>query len=103
MEEKELKKLKEKYDLKEEVLLNVLEIQSKINEQDERKLSFDETISFLIEATKFKDMQTWIFGRTLNGEIVSLNNSLTKLFELKTNEDIINSYELNNNKIKIKK
>ena len=46
MEEKELKKLKQKYSLKEEVLLNVLEIQSKINEKKE--LSFDELISFLV-------------------------------------------------------
>jgi len=102
MEEKELKKLKQKYSLKEEVLLNVLEIQSKINEKNE--LSFGELISFLVRIMNDREMQAWIFGRNLNGEIVSLNDSLTKYFKLKTNEEIINLYELNNNvKIKIKK
>ena len=102
MEEKELKKLKQKYSLKEEVLLNVLEIQSKINEKKE--LSFDELISFLVRIMNDREMQTWRFGRSLNGEIVSLNDSLTKYFKIKTNEEIINLYELNNNvKIKIKK
>jgi len=102
MEEKELKKLKQKYSLKEEVLLNVLEIQSKINEKNE--LSFGELISFLVRVMNDREMQTWRFGRNLNGEIVSLNDSLTKYFKLKTNEEIINLYELNNNvKIKIKK
>ena len=102
MEEKELKKLKQKYSLKEEILLNVLEIQSKINEKNE--LSFGELISFLVRVMNDREMQTWRFGRNLNGEIVSLNDSLTKYFKLKTNEEIINLYELNNNvKIKIKK
>lgn len=102
MEEKELKKLKQKYSLKEEVLLNVLEIQSKINEKNE--LSFGELISFLVRIMNDREMQAWRFGRNLNGEIVSLNDSLTKYFKLKTNEEIINLYELNNNvKIKIKK
>lgn len=102
MEEKELKKLKQKYSLKEEVLLNVLEIQSKINEKNE--LSFGELISFLVRIMNDREMQAWRFGRNLNGEIVSLNDSLAKYFKLKTNEEIINLYELNNNvKIKIKK
>ena len=102
MEEKELKKLKQKYSLKEEVLLNVLEIQSKINEKNE--LSFGELISFLVRIMNDREMQAWRFGRNLNGEIVSLNDSLAKYFKLKTNEEIINLYELNNNiKIKIRK
>lgn len=102
MEEKELKKLKQKYSLKEEVLLNVLEIQSKINEKNE--LSFGELISFLVRIMNDREMQAWRFGRSLNGEIVSLNDSLAKYFKIKTNEEIINLYELNNNvKIKIKK
>lgn len=102
MEEKELKKLKQKYSLKEEVLFNVLEIQSKINEKNE--LSFEELISFLVRIMNDREMQAWRFGRNLNGEIVSLNDSLTKYFKLKTNEEIINLYELNNKvKIKIRK
>ena len=102
MEKKEIKKLKQKYSLKEKVLLNVLEIQSKINENKE--LSFDELISFLVRIMNDREMQTWRLGRSLNGEIVSLNDSLAKYFKIKTNEEIINLYELNNNvKIKIKK
>ena len=93
----ELKKLKQKYDLKDEVLNKVLELQSMINLEEE-KISFDRLIDFLVISMNDREMQVWRFGRSLNGEIVSLNDSLIKYFDLYGTETILNLYNNESNK-----
>ena len=96
----ELKKLKQKYDLKDGALNKVLELQSMINLEEE-KISFDRLIDFLVMSMNDREMQVWRFGRSLNGEIVSLNDSLIKYFDLYGTETILNLYNESNKEIKL--
>lgn len=60
-------------------------------------MSIDELITFLNSAMNYDDMQIWLMKQEIKGVQLSLNEKLKKFFELKTDDDILRQYDIEQN------
>lgn len=93
MTKEEIELIKRRYDLSEKLVKKVIEVQLEFLEKKEVALNFDEAISFLIQAMNYNKMQVYLIGKELNGEILPLKTTLTKLFELNDNDELLKLYD----------
>lgn len=90
--------LKEKYDLKDDnVISRLISLRNTIKTKRHKSMSYDELILFLQFAMNFDDMQIWLIKKQLQGVQLTLNDELKKFFELKTDDDILRSYDIGQN------
>lgn len=80
-----------------EIILRLWEIKQAIKDKKQKKLSNDELISFLRCAMNYDDMQIWLMEKQIEGIELPLNDKLKKFFELKSNEDIVRLYDIEQN------
>lgn len=80
-----------------EIILRIYEIKLAIKDKKQKNMSIDELMSFLKSIMNYDDMQIWLMRKQIQGIDVTLNDKLKKLFELKSNEDILRSYGVEQN------
>ena len=90
--------LKEKYDLKDDnVISRLISLRNTIKTKRNKSMSYDELISFLQSAMNYDDMQIWLMEKEFQGIQLTLNDELKKFFELKTEDDILRLYDVEQN------
>ena len=60
-------------------------------------MSNDELILFLKSAMNYDDMQIWLMKKEFQGIKLTLNDKLKNFFELKTEDDILRLYDIEQN------
>ena len=93
----ELNFLKQTYSLTEEIAKKIIRLRTTINSNREIQLSYDELVFFLKNAMNYNDMQIWLLRKEFEGDSVSLNDSLTKFFELNDDKSILRLYDIEQN------
>lgn len=79
------------------VVLRLLIIKTKLQNEKNVIMSNDELINFITEAMNYGTMQLWLIENSFEGKRLSLNDKLKKFFELKTDEEILHIYDINQN------
>ena len=95
-----MNELKNNYNiLDDEVAGRIYMLKSQMEIINGRTLSYNEILAFLKSAMYFDEMQIWLVRSKNDGKILSLTDKLKKLFEFKTNEELLEIY--NNDVIKL--
>lgn len=94
----DVEELMQKYDIKDdEVILRILELKKVIKDKKQKDMSNDEIITFLESVMNYDEMNIWLIRNRINRIKVSLNDELKKFFELKSNEEILILYDVDQN------
>ena len=83
--------VKLKYSLDDDVALRLEMIKSILN------MNYDELILFLKNIMNYDEMQIWLMRKQMEGIELTLNDELKKFFTLKTNNDILRLYDVEQN------
>lgn len=90
--------LKVKYNLQDDnVVLRLISLRESIKTKKQKSMSYDELILFLQSAMNYDDMQIWLMEKEFQGIKLTLNDELKKFFELKTEDDILRLYDIEQN------
>ena len=90
--------LKVKYNLQDDnVVLRLISLMESIKTKKQKSMSYDELILFLQSAVNYDDMQIWLMKKEFQGIQLTLNDELKKFFELKTEDDILRLYDVEQN------
>ena len=90
--------LKVKYNLQDDnVILRLISLRESINTKRQKSMSYDELILFLQNAMNYDDMQIWFMKMQFQGLQITLADELNKFFELKTEDDILRLYDIEQN------
>ena len=76
------------------VLSRLLSIRSKLVCERNIDMGAEELLSFLASAMNYGNMSVWLMRQKLKGIKLSLNDKLKKFFELKTDEEILTLYDI---------
>ena len=60
-------------------------------------MNYDELILFLKNIMNYDEMQIWLMRKQMEGIELTLNDELKKFFSLKTNNDILRLYDVEQN------
>ena len=60
-------------------------------------MNYDELILFLKNIMNYDEMQIWLMRKQMEGIELTLNDELKKFFTLKTNNDILRLYDVEQN------
>lgn len=80
-----------------EIIQRLWVIKLAIKEEKQNNMRNDELISFLISIMNYGDMQIWLMDQRMKGVNLSLNEKLKKFFELKSDQDILGLYDVEQN------
>ena len=83
--------VKLKYSLDDDVALRLEMIKFILN------MNYDELILFLKNIMNYDEMQIWLMRKQMEGIELTLNDELKKFFTLKTNNDILRLYDVEQN------
>ena len=83
--------VKLKYSLDDGVALRLEMIKSILN------MNYDELILFKKNIMNYDEMQIWLMRKQMEGIELTLNDELKKFFTLKTNNDILRLYDVEQN------
>ena len=86
-----IEEVKLKYSLDDDVALRLEMIKSILN------MNYDELILFLKNIMNYDEMQIWLMRKQMEGIELTLNDELKKFFTLKTNNDILRLYDVEQN------
>ena len=90
--------LKVKYDLQDDnIILRLISLRESIKTKRQKSMTTDELILFLQSAMNYDDMQIWLMEMQFQGAQLTLNDKLKKFFELKTEDDILRLYDIEQN------
>ncbi len=93
-----LEEIKLVYDIQDdETILRLREIKLDIKDKKQKNMGNDELISFLKSIMNYDNMQIWLMEKQIEGIELTLNDKLKKFFELKSNEDILRLYDVEQN------
>ena len=86
-----IEEVKLTYSLDDDVALRLEMIKSILN------MNYDELILFLKNIMNYDEMQIWLMRKQMEGIELTLNDELKKFFTLKTNNDILRLYDVEQN------
>ena len=86
-----IEEVKLKYSLDDDVALRLEMIKSILN------MNYDELILFLKNIMNYDEMQIWLMRKQMEGIELTLNDELKKFFSVKTNNDILRLYDVEQN------
>ena len=86
-----IEEVKLKYSLDDDVALRLEMIKFILN------MNYDELILFLKNIMNYDEMQIWLMRKQMEGIELTLNDELKKFFTLKTNNDILRLYDVEQN------
>lgn len=78
-------------------VLRLFNIKSKLASEKNVTMSDDELLRFLDNAMNYDEMQIWLIEKDIKGIEVTLDDTLKKFFELKTDEEILTLYDIEQN------
>ena len=80
-----------------DIVLRVISIKSKLENEINVNMSNEELFSFLSKAMNNGKMNIWLIKKHLEGINLTLNDKLKKFFELESDEDILGLYYIEQN------
>ena len=80
-----------------DIVLRVISIKSKLENEINVNMSNEELFSFLGKAMNNGKMNIWLIKKHLEGINLTLNDKLKKFFELESDEDILGLYYIEQN------
>lgn len=90
--------LKTKFNLQDEdVILRLVSLRESIKLKRQKSMSYDDLLLFLQNAMNYDDMQIWLMKMNFQGAKLTLNDELKKFFELKTEDDILRLFDVEQN------
>lgn len=97
-DKKQLDIIKKENDITDDkVVLRLWKLRLSINEQKHTIMDYKGLIKFLKNAMNYDEMQIWIMKQQMIGKELTLSDMLEKFFELKSDEDIIRLYDMEQN------
>ncbi len=78
-------------------ILRILKLQDKIKKEKQRVMSICELMEFLKSSMNYDNMQIWLMGKSIEGVELNLDDKLKKFFELKSDEEILRLYDVEQN------
>lgn len=98
LDDKTQEKIKMLYNIQDaETIQRLINLQLFFEQTKHVIMSIEQLIIFLKAAINYDDMQIWIMKQKRNGVQLSLNDTLKKFFELKTDEEILRQYDVEQN------
>ncbi len=98
LDDKTQEKIKMLYNIQDaETIQRLINLQLFFEQTKHVIMSIEQLIIFLKTAINYDDMQIWIMKQKINGVQLSLNDTLKKFFELKTDEEILRQYDVEQN------
>jgi len=79
------------------VALRISELKQDFYTKKQVNMECDELIDFLKNAMNYDEMQIWLLRQQTHGIKPTLDDMLKKFFQLKTNEDIMKLYDIEQN------
>lgn len=93
-----IEEIKLKYDLQDDdVVLRLWTLKSTIKTERQTTMNYNELLAFLKSAMNYDEMQIWLMRKQMEGVELTLNDALKKFFELKSNDDILRLYDVEQN------
>ena len=89
--------IKSTYDIDNNNILRLLELHLLIKHNYQKDMSISDLINFLNSVMNYDEMQIWFIRCQLKNKNISLNEKLTKFFTLKSNDDILRLYNMEQN------
>ncbi len=80
-----------------EVSLRLMSLKEKIRTEKNRNMDYIELLDFLQNVMNYDEMQIWLMRKRIDGVKLTLNDGLKKFFELKTDDDILALYDIEQN------
>ena len=74
------------------IVYRLLELRDLIIDNKKKDISILDLIKFLNSAINYDEMQIWLLRKQMKGEVLTLEDKLSKFFELKSNYEILNLY-----------
>lgn len=96
-DDRTIEKIKSSYDIQDENTIRLINLKLCFEQKKHKFMSIDELITFLNSAMNYDDMQIWLMKQEIKGVQLSLNEKLKKFFELKTDDDILRQYDIEQN------
>ena len=92
-----IEKIKSTYDIDNSNILRLIELHFLIKDQYQQDMNISDLLKFLGYVMNYDEMQIWLIRKQIKNENVTLNEKLTKFFSLKSNEDILRLYNMEQN------
>lgn len=80
-----------------DIVSRLLTIKETLEEKKNGKMSYSKLFKFLKSIMNYDEMQIWIMKQQMIGRELTINDMLEKFFELKTDEDIMKLYDIEQN------
>ncbi len=93
----DIEELKFKYNLQNDIICKLCSLKNLIEEKRQKSMNYNELITFLKSAMNYGEMQIWFIKQQILNINITLNEKLKKFFELKTNDDILILYDVEQN------
>ena len=93
----DIEELKCKYNLQDDIICKLCSLKNLIEEKRQKSMNYNELITFLKSAMNYDEMQIWFIKQQILNKKITLNEELKKFFELKTNDDILILYDVEQN------
>lgn len=74
------------------IIYRLLELRDLIMDNKKKDISILDLIKFLNSAMNYDEMQIWLLRKQMKGKVLTLEDKLSKFFELKSNREILNLY-----------
>ena len=74
------------------IVYRLLELRDLIIDNKKKDISILDLIKFLNSAMNYDEMQIWLLRKQMKGKVLTLEDKLSKFFELKSNREILNLY-----------
>ena len=93
----DIEELKFKYNLQNDIICKLCSLKNLIEEKRQKSMNYNELITFLKSAMNYDERQIWFIKQQILNINITLNEELKKFFELKTNDDILILYDVEQN------
>jgi hypothetical protein len=74
--------------------IRIMSLKEKIRLLRRKNISYEELLKFLESLMNFEEMQMWLLKKEIQNEKITFNDKLDKFFELKTDENILEKYDI---------
>lgn len=93
-----MEKIKIVYNIEDNnIALRLCNLKTIIYQEKQKDMNIEELITFLESAMNYDDMQIWLIEKEMAREQISLQEKLNKFFEIKSTEDILRIYDVEQN------
>lgn len=93
-----IKQIKTKYNIQDNnIISRLILLKQKIESKKQGNINYDELLTFLQGSMNYDNMQLWIMKKESQDIKLTLSNKLKKFFEIKTDDEILSLYDIEQN------